>query len=115
MVIPRPLTDSESLVAFLSYLKSYNNMGEAQVTCILGCSCGVTNLQGSWARHASLTILQPIELEDFAPGTKCYMQIMHIGGASPTSKFKLSGVMLAQKDNLLNAAGHSLFGHYSAD
>lgn len=115
LVFPHPESSTAPLVAYLSYLKSYDDMAEADVTCTVGCTCEHTLLQGSWKTHASVTQLHPVELLNFEPGSRCTMQIVHRGGSSPTAKFKLSGLMLAQKDNLMNAHHHGLFGHYAAD
>lgn len=115
LVIPHPPTGTAPLVAFISYLKSYDNMGEAHITCIQGCSCKYTKLQGSWTTQASVSHLKPIELSIFEVGSSCTMQIQHMGGVDATAKFKLSGLMLAQQDNLMNAAHRGVFGHYAAD
>ncbi|MEW5309675.1 MAG: hypothetical protein WDW38_001544 [Sanguina aurantia] len=74
LVIPHPATGTAPLVAFISYLKSYDNMGEAHITCILGCSCKYTKLQGSWSTQASVSHLKPVELSNFEVGSSCTMQ-----------------------------------------
>lgn len=113
--IPNPASSSAPLVVFLSFLRSYDDMARADVVCSSGCSCVQTSLQGSWKIHASVTQLQPIEITKFDLGANCTIGILHRGGVRPTSKFKLSGLMLTEKDNILNEAHGGLFGHYSAD
>ncbi|MEW5317883.1 MAG: hypothetical protein WDW38_009147 [Sanguina aurantia] len=113
--IPNPASSSAPLVVFLSFLRSYDDMARADVVCSGGCSCVQTSLQGSWKIHASVTQLQPIEITKFNLGANCTIGLLHRGGVRPTSKFKLSGLMLTEKDNILNEAHGGLFGHYSAD
>ena len=39
---------------YLSYLKSYEGMGTAQVVCVSGCECDKTVLDGTWEQQATL-------------------------------------------------------------
>ena len=39
---------------YLSHLKSYEGMGSASVTCVQGCSCEKTVLDGTWEQQATL-------------------------------------------------------------
>lgn len=106
---------SMDLVVYLSYLKSYDDMGDAHVSCIQGCSCRYTQLHGAWTTHASVTKLEAIELSELEEGSNCTMQVVHKGGWFRFSKFKLSGFMLTEKDNLLHAADHGFAVQYAAE
>eukprot|EP00887_Chlorella_sp_A99_P000276 scaffold13.g276.t1 len=39
---------------WLTYLRSYQNMGRARVECLFGCTCKATHIDASWARRESL-------------------------------------------------------------
>lgn len=38
----------------LTYLRSYQQMGVAQVKCVAGCTCPTSELDGTWDTKASL-------------------------------------------------------------
>jgi hypothetical protein len=44
----------EQVTVEISYLKSYENMGQAQVECVEGCTCEITILEGHTADKTSL-------------------------------------------------------------
>ena len=47
--------DQARATVLLNYLRSYSGgMGTAAVTCVAGCTCGRTQLDGTWALQASL-------------------------------------------------------------
>lgn len=46
----------------LSYLKSYRNMGTAQLQCVAGCECAPQALDGTWAQEVSLQQILQFEV-----------------------------------------------------
>lgn len=43
--------------------RSYEGMGTANVTCVSGCSCNSTLLDGTWERRASLFTITRFEVQ----------------------------------------------------
>ena len=46
----------------LVYLRSWSDIGRAEVTCLSGCRCNATQLEGYWERHATLTDLATMQV-----------------------------------------------------
>ncbi|KAL4419481.1 hypothetical protein ABPG77_008283 [Micractinium sp. CCAP 211/92] len=54
--------NASNAVVWLSYLRSYEGMGTANVTCVSGCACNSTLLDGTWERRASLFTITRFEV-----------------------------------------------------
>lgn len=57
--VANPMRQAEVL---LTYLRSYEGMGTAQVKCISGCTCSTTYLDGTWEQKASLLQIHPFKV-----------------------------------------------------
>ena len=51
---PAPAPQQQLATLLLGYMKSYESMGNARVTCVAGCSCEPSTLQGRWERRATV-------------------------------------------------------------
>ncbi len=78
------------------FLRSYEHMGTAKVTCIMGCTCPPTTIDGHWETKASQSSLQP--LLNVSQSKRCVLKIeVEAGTRSGGHKVKIMGVVLGSQ------------------
>jgi hypothetical protein len=86
------------------FLKSYENMGTAKVTCVLGCTCDPMVIDGHWTNKASQPGLQDLQVRNLS---ECLLRIevqattKHVGG----HKVKILGLVASSEAMLSHQAG----------
>ncbi len=78
------------------FLRSYEHMGTANVTCVMGCTCTPTTIDGHWETKASQPGLQP--LLNVSQSERCVLKIeVGPGTRSGGHKVKILGVVLGSE------------------
>lgn len=77
---------------WLTYLRSYQNMGRARVECLFGCTCKATHIDASWARRESL---QQIHSFKVSQHPQCRIRATILSGETG-SKMSLQALMVTQ-------------------
>jgi len=77
------------------YLRTYENIGNAKLACISGCSCPPVLLEGRWDDHASQPYYMRINV---TPHKECTMQVKVLQRTATNShKFKIVGVIVSSR------------------
>lgn len=92
----------------LTYLKSYEFMGQAKVQCLAGCVCEETSFDGYWKEQSSLTELHRFQV---TPHEKCRLRVTVLDTSSSPDggkKAKLVGVMVVEGSGAVQGIGIQL-------
>lgn len=82
-------------VLTINHLKSYEHMGQAEVTCISGCTCQPTILEGHWQQHNSQ--LSPHRFS-VTQAPQCTLKIRVTNSTSSGEhKVKIQGIIIADE------------------
>lgn len=82
-------------VVTINHLKSYEHMGQAEVTCTGGCTCPVTILEGHWEQHNSQ--LSPHRIS-VSQALDCTLKIRVTNATSSGQhKVKIQGIVIADE------------------
>lgn len=83
-----------SVVALLAYLKSYHHMGQAEVSCVSGCSCAPVLLQGhTKEKHSQQELLKFM----VSQSAECVVQVKVLPDTeSGEHKVKLTGLVVSE-------------------
>jgi hypothetical protein len=110
----------EPVVLQLAYLRSYSGMGRAMVSCLQGCKCPATMLDGHHSDRVSLTHLHMFKVSQ---AEECMIEVVVLDEtASSTSghkvKVKVSSLVVAERsgdgEQLRNTAAVEAAGSAAA-
>ncbi|GAX81637.1 hypothetical protein CEUSTIGMA_g9065.t1 [Chlamydomonas eustigma] len=107
--------DTDEVLVEVAYLKSYENMGQAQVSCEAGCNCTPTTADGHQVERNSL-----LHLHNFyvTQAKECHIVVRVLPTTnSGKHKFKLAGIMISeeagQKEGIKNNGAVEFVGDIS--
>ncbi len=93
----RPLARPQAAVE-VAHLKSYEGMGDAEVTCVSGCACDAALLNGTLGARVSLVLLQQVRVTQHP---RCVLQVKVLppatGRPAGATKVKVTGVMISDE------------------
>ena len=89
-----------SVQVMLAHLKSYEKMGMASISCLSGCTCTPTKVNGTASIKASLTSFAAITMSN--PSAKCILVVENLFDSAVASaagfvKFKVIGLAMNEK------------------
>ncbi|PRW56718.1 hypothetical protein C2E21_4783 [Chlorella sorokiniana] len=89
----------------LGYLRSYQGMGLARVTCAAGCSCKPGLVDGLWRQHTSLMQMTSLQVSQHP---RCRLRVTIVprpgqAGGEAGNKFQLTAVMVAHTPVVLSS------------
>lgn len=58
----------------LAYLRSYEGMGAARVSCQRGCACAAGEVEGAWVQRSSLTQIHSFEVSAAGAGDSVHRE-----------------------------------------
>eukprot|EP00798_Chlamydomonas_sp_ICE-L_P027685 gene27685-7326_t len=94
---PTDPRSANTVAVSIAHLKSYEHMGEANVTCISGCSCQWGMLDGDITDHYSQLRVQEIKVTQAANCTIAITVIKATHAHDEGHKVKIGGVMVSEE------------------
>lgn len=102
--------DARPLPVFLHYMRSYERMGTAKVTCVSGCQCDPVMVDAHHTERVTQVYLAQLVVSQHR---ECELQVkVESGTMSGQHKFKVSGIVVAERPDTqyMGLEGNREFG-----